>query len=120
MTAGISGRANAGMPAGVRVSGTGIVAVIVTTVIVVGRCLTALDYAAGGGAAGVPHSAQNLAAGLRLALQFVQCLLVGVPHSGQNFAPTVIALWQLVHAIVAAGTASAGAGCGGACGGAAC
>ena len=36
----------------------------------------------------VPHSAQNFAVGLRLALQLVQCLLVGVPHSGQNFAPT--------------------------------
>ena len=81
-----------------------------------------LGYA-DGGADGVPHSAQNLAVGLRLALQFVQCLLVGVPHSAQNFAPTATGLWQLVQAIVgAAGGASAGAAAcwGGACWGAAC
>jgi len=72
---------------------------------------------AGGAAVGVPHSAQNFAAGLMLALQFVQCLLVGVPHSAQNLAPTVTGLWQLLHGIVGA---AAGASAGGACGGTAC
>ena len=66
-------------------------------------------YADGGAAVGVPHSAQNLADGLRLALQLVQCLLVAVPHSGQNFAPTVTGLWQLLQAMVAAGAAASGA-----------
>jgi hypothetical protein len=51
----------------------------------------ATAYADGGLAAdpvGVPHSAQNFAEALTLALQFVQCFCVGVPHSAQNFAPT--------------------------------
>jgi hypothetical protein len=80
--------------------------------------MAAPRYADGGGAVGVPHSAQNFAAGLRLALQFVQCLLVGVPHSGQNLAPTAIWLWQLLHAVVAAGSWAVGGGAGWACGGA--
>ena len=71
----------------------------------------------------MPHSAQNFAAGLMLALQFVQCLLVAVPHSAQNFAPTATGLWQLLQATVGvaagAGAASAGAAgpdcCGTAC-----
>src|ERR1700722_5992370 len=83
--------------------------------------MTGANSYADGGALAVPHSAQNFAVGLRLALQLVQCLLVGVPHSAQNFAPTFTGLWQLPHAIVAAaGAASGGAACGGAaCGGAA-
>ena len=67
----------------------------------------------------MPHSAQNLAAGLMLALQFVQCLLVAVPHSGQNFAPTVTGLSQLLQATVGAG-AEAGAASAAGAGGAAC
>jgi hypothetical protein len=54
-----------------------------------------------GGAVGVPHSAQNFALALRLALQFVQCLCVGVPHSAQNLDPTGIWLSQLEQAITA-------------------
>jgi hypothetical protein len=69
-----------------------------------------------GGAVAVPHSAQNLAVGASVALQFAQCLDVGVPHSAQNFEPAGIWFWQLLHAIIAAaGTAS----CTGAGGGAA-
>src|SRR5215472_6405288 len=72
---------------------------------------------AGGGLVAVPHSAQNFAVGLRLALQLVQCFEVAVPHSGQNLAPTCTGLWQLLHATVAtAAAASAGAGGGGAYG----
>jgi hypothetical protein len=78
--------------------------------------------ACGAAAVGVPHSAQNFAVGLRLALHWAQCLLVAVPHSGQNFAPAVISLWQLVQVIAdgAAGAAAAGgaasvAGAGAAC-----
>src|SRR6202020_672453 len=77
---------------------------------------------AGGGLAGVPHSAQNFAVALRSALQLVQCFAMGVPHSPQNFEPTRTALWHCGHSIVAsaagaaAGAAGAGAG-GGACGG---
>ena len=59
--------------------------------IVAERAGLAPAYAEGGlaaGPVGVPHSAQNLAVALRLALQLVQCFCVGVPHSGQNFAPT--------------------------------
>jgi hypothetical protein len=69
-------------------------------------------YAAGG-LVGVPHSAQNLALALRLALQFVQCFCVGVPHSAQNLAPTWTGLWQLPHGTVAAAGAGAGAAAGG-------
>ena len=88
---------------------------MVAVIVAEGR-LAASPYADCGGAVGVPHSAQNFAVALRLALQFVQCLLVGVPHSGQNFAPTATGLWQLLQAVVAAGASAAGA-CG-ACGGA--
>jgi len=64
-------------------------------------------YAVGGGAVGVPHSAQNFAEPERLALQFEQCLEVGVPHSAQNFEPTGSWFWQLAQAIIAtAGGAS--------------
>jgi len=59
-------------------------------------------YAVGGGAVGVPHSAQNFAEPDRLALQFVQCLDVGVPHSAQNFDPAGIWFEQLAQAISAA------------------
>ena len=62
----------------------------------------------GGPERGGPHSAQNFAVGLRLALQFVQCFAVAVPHSGQNFAPTWTALWQFLHAIVGAAAARRG------------
>src|SRR5580700_4944710 len=78
---------------------------------------------AGGGLAGVPHSAQNFAVALRSALQLVQCFAMGVPHSPQNFEPTRTALWHCGHSIVAsaagaaAGAAAAGAAGGGACGG---
>ena len=74
--------------------------------------------AAGGGLVGVPHSAQNLAAALSMALQLVQCFCVGVPHSPQNFAPAGTEAWQLLHATIAsagaagAGAAAAGAGAG--------
>src|SRR5215469_15752352 len=93
--------------------------------IVAERRRVAPGYADGGLAAapvGVPHSAQNLAVALRLALQLVQCFCVGVPHSGQNFAPTWTGFWQLPQAIMAAGGAAwavfaAGAGGGGADGG---
>jgi hypothetical protein len=51
----------------------------------------------------VPHSAQNFALALRLALQLVQCFCMGVPHSAQNFAPAWTRLWQLAHSTVAAG-----------------
>ncbi len=54
-----------------------------------------------GGFAGVPHSAQNFALALRLALQLVQCFCMGVPHSAQNFAPAWTRLWQLPHSTVA-------------------
>ncbi len=60
-------------------------------VIVAERGVLTTAYADGGLAAapaGVPHSAQNFALALKLALQLVQCFCVGVPHSGQNFAPT--------------------------------
>ena len=80
------------------------------------RSGTAADDGLGyadGGADGVPHSAQNLAVGLILALQFVQCLLVGVPHSAQNFAPTATGLWQFVQATVAGAGAAASAGAAG-------
>src|SRR5260370_16042472 len=76
----------------------------------------ALAGYAGGGLAGVPHSAQNFAVALRSALQLVQCLAMGVPHSAQNFEPTRTALWHCGHSIVAsaagaaAGAAGAGAG----------
>ena len=62
----------------------------------------ALGYDAGG-LAGVPHSAQNFALPLRLALQLVQCFCMGVPHSAQNFAPAWTGLWQLPHSVIAAG-----------------
>src|SRR5258707_587735 len=52
----------------------------------------ALAGYAGGGLAGVPHSAQNFAVALRSALQLVQCFAMGVPHSPQNFQPTRTAL----------------------------
>jgi hypothetical protein len=55
----------------------------------------------------VPHSAQNFALELRLALQFVQCFCMGVPHSAQNFAPAWTGLWQLAHSL--AGAVAAGA-----------
>ena len=76
-----------------------------------------------GGLVAVPHSAQNFAVGLRLALQLVQCFDVAVPHSGQNLAPTCTGLWQLLHGMVAtaaAAGASAGAAAGSGVGGAAC
>ena len=69
-------------------------------------------YAMGGVAVGVPHSPQNLALALSMALQFVQCFCVGVPHSPQNLAPTCTGLLQLLQAIPAG--ASAAAACGGA------
>jgi hypothetical protein len=53
----------------------------------------------------VPHSAQNFALALSMALQFVQCFCVGVPHSAQNFAPTATGLLQLLHATMAASAA---------------
>ena len=87
--------------------------------VIVAECRCVAPGYADGGLDGVPHSAQNFAVGLRLALQLVQCLAVAVPHSGQNLAPTCTALWQLLHAMVgAAAGASAGAGAGAAAGGA--
>ncbi len=71
--------------------------------VIVADCGDPAPAYAGGAAGrrvGVPHSAQNFAVALRLALQFVQCFCVGVPHSGQNFAPTWTGLWQLLQAIV--------------------
>ena len=73
-----------------------------------------------GGAVAVPHSAQNFAVALRLALQLVQCFCVGVPHSAQNLDPTGIWLSQFEQLITAAGAgagAAAGAGGCGAAGG---
>lgn len=55
-----------------------------------------------GGAVEVPHSAQNFALALRLALQLVQCFWVGVPHSAQNLDPTGIWFSQFEQLIVAA------------------
>ena len=70
-----------------------------------GRWVTrSRDYEAGG-FTGVPHSAQNLAVGLRLALQLVQCFCIGWPHSGQNLPPAGTWLWQLAHSVIAAGAA---------------
>ena len=51
----------------------------------------------------MPHSAQNFAVGLRVALQLVQCFCMGWPHSGQNFPPTGTWLWQLAHSVIPAG-----------------
>ena len=83
--------------------------------VIVAECWCVAPGYADVGLVAVPQSAQNFAVGLRLALQFVQCLAVAVPHSGQNLAPTWTGLWQLAHAIVgAAAGASAAAGAGGA------
>ena len=67
-------------------------------------------YADGGGDVGVPHSPQNFAVALSMALQFVQCFCVGVPHSPQNFAPACSGLLQVLHAMTAASAAGAAAG----------
>ncbi len=72
-----------------------------------------------GGAVAVPHSAQNFAVALRLALQLVQCFCVGVPHSAQNLDPTGIWLSQFEQLIIAV-AAAAGAGVGAAAGAGAC
>jgi hypothetical protein len=64
-------------------------------------------YGAGGAPVGVPHSAQNLAVAVRLALQLVQCLAIGVPHESQNLAPVRTWVWQLPHSTVPAGVYAA-------------
>jgi len=58
-------------------------------------------------AMGVPHSAQNFAVALRSALQLVQCLAMGVPQESQNFAPARTWLWHAAHSTVAAGAGAA-------------
>ena len=57
----------------------------------------------------MPHSAQNFAVAVRLALQLVQCFCIGVPHSLQNFAPARTGLWQLPQSTVPAGAAGGAA-----------
>jgi hypothetical protein len=54
---------------------------------------------------GLPHSGQNLAPSLIWALQLTQAampLLFGLPHSGQNLAPALIEAPQL-HCVMLVG-----------------
>ena len=52
------------------------------------RRLAAARRQACGALAGVPHSAQNLAAGLSSAAQFAHWRCIAVPQESQNFAPS--------------------------------
>jgi hypothetical protein len=61
------------------------------------------------GPVAVPHSAQNLAPGFRLALQLAHECDIGLPQESQNLAPARTADWQFEHATVSTGAAGAGA-----------